>query len=267
MSREYDSNQPSLINSVVCFMDILGYKSLGKNALKENNGDTAEEFLRNLHNSLRKAKRSITPDPSLPAKVKVFTDNIVIGWPILEDGEMELGTTFVNIANYQLQLALDGFFIRGGISNGKHFMDEETVFGPELFETYTLESEVAVYPRVVLSNKSKELIKRFNTEYYGGIDSPFYEAILEDMDGEWFLNYLIATKDEDRGAFNLKLIEMHKQKVVAALLEYSQNYKLLKKYAWIANYHNFFCDKFLTDSDEFKIDTPILMSDARQIFK
>lgn len=147
MPIKYDSNNPRLIPSVVSFIDVLGFSQLGMRAINNGEGDL---FLNQIHTSLNKARHAITNQMSL-AKVKVFTDNVVIGWPIYGDGEGELGTTFLYLAEYQFLLTLDGFFIRGGVSVGDHFMDEETVFGPELITAYDLESQVAVYPRIILS--------------------------------------------------------------------------------------------------------------------
>ncbi|MCP1450345.1 hypothetical protein [Priestia megaterium] len=271
MSFEYDSSNPKLLHSVVCFIDVLGFKSLGLEAIKNGTGD---EFLENIHSSLGKARASITPYPFLPAKIKVFTDNVVIGWPIRGDGEGELGNTFLNLSEYQLALALDGFFIRGGISIGPHFMDEETVFGPELIKAYELESQVAVYPRIILSEESKQDVKRFTRYYMDVKGSPFYTELLEDMDGEWFLNYLDILFDifEDEVAQKdftsvYRSLEVHKTNIESALEKYSSNYKLLKKYAWLANYHNYFCDEFMPVSENnLKISTPIKMSNPRRIF-
>lgn len=271
MLNKYDSSNPTLVNSVVCFIDILGFQSLGLEAIKKGQGNI---FLKDIHNSLIKAKKAITPNEFITAKVKVFTDNVVIGWPISDDGEGEIGNTFINLSEYQLSLALDGYFIRGGISLGDHFMDEETVFGPELIKTYELESKVAVYPRIILSPECKESVKEYAHYYSTNEESPFYTEVLEDIDGEWFLNYLYILIDnheeyiaEDDYTPLYPYLNKHKQKIEAAMKKYEGNYKLLKKYAWIANYHNYFCDEFvLIGGNQFKIIPPIKMSYPRRLF-
>lgn len=101
----YNSENPTLVNSVVCFIDILGFSSLGMEAIKNEKGN---DYLRKLHFSLTNAREAINPYPT-NAKVKVFTDNVVIGWPILQEGEGELGSTFLNLSEYQLKLSIDGF--------------------------------------------------------------------------------------------------------------------------------------------------------------
>ncbi|AYY25134.1 hypothetical protein AB1I77_27315 [Bacillus paranthracis] len=270
MTMQYDSSNPKLIPSVVTFIDVLGFSQLGMKAFANGTGN---EFLEQIHASLKKARSNITEQFPL-AKVKVFTDNVVIGWPIHEegDGEGELGITFLNLAEYQFLLTLDGFFTRGGVSVGYHFMDEETVLGPELIMTYKLESQVAVYPRIILSETSKDKVREY-INYSPQPDNAFNSVLLEDMDGEWFLNYLNAlfTWYEDDVSNNdytpfFPHLEAHRNNIERALDTYANNHKLLKKYAWIANYHNYFCDEFVPDApDDLKIDSPIKMSQPRRI--
>jgi hypothetical protein len=42
--------------------------------------------------------------------LKGFTDNIVIGWPIYDDGEVESGMVFERVAEFQREMVLRGFF-------------------------------------------------------------------------------------------------------------------------------------------------------------
>lgn len=260
MPIEYDSSNPRLIPSVVTFIDVLGFSQLGIRAFTNGTGN---EFLNQIHTSLKNARRTMTNQLPL-AKVKVFTDNVVIGWPIHEDGEGELGTTFLNLSEYQFSLALNGFFTRGGVSIGPHFMDEETVFGPELITAYKLESQVAVYPRIILSEKSIEKVHEY-IQYAPQPDNPFNSVLLEDMDGEWFLNYLYVLLEWYSEDVTLHL-ETHRNQIESALTTYANDHKLLKKYSWIANYHNYFCDEFLPDAaDHLKIGSPIKMSPPRRI--
>ncbi|WP_242309337.1 hypothetical protein [Bacillus cereus group sp. BfR-BA-01524] len=269
MVVEYNSDNPELVNSVVCFIDVLGFTSIGLEAIRSGNGN---DFLKEIHSSLSNARNAITPYSFVPAKVKVFTDNVVIGWPIQSDGENELGNTFNNLAEYQFSLAQDGFFIRGGVSIGPHFMDEETVFGPELIMAHDLESKVAVYPRIILSQECIEKVKYYN-RYYSPITlSPFHRELLEDIDGEWFSNYLHILFDmyDEEVQFNnfsslYPHLERHGQKIEEAINKYRNNSKLLKKYSWLANYHNYFCDEFVIGADHLKIETPIKMSPPRRI--
>lgn len=58
----------------------------------------------------------LRPQEEYVGVLKTFTDNIVIGHPIYEDGESQLGSIFLNYAAYQLSLTLEGFFVRGRLA-------------------------------------------------------------------------------------------------------------------------------------------------------
>ena len=93
---ECESGVPRLLDSFVCYADILGYKSLSKDALSKGNGNT---FLAKLRNALSKAYESVRNEQwggeTNLFEVKVFSDNIVVGYPIInpdfDHGEGELG--------------------------------------------------------------------------------------------------------------------------------------------------------------------------------
>jgi hypothetical protein len=46
----------------------------------------------------------------------------------------------------------------------------------------------------------------------------------------------------------------HKSAVETKLVEYRNQPLYWAKYAWVASYHNFFCDQYNYFSDEHKID-------------
>ena len=57
-------------------------------------------------------------------KVKIFTDNIVIGYPVMfDDAESELGRIFFSLAFFQLSMVNQGFFLRGAISIDNLYID------------------------------------------------------------------------------------------------------------------------------------------------
>lgn len=43
-----------------------------------------------------------------------------------------------------------GHFIRGGMTIGDIFIDDSMVFGPAIVQAHTLETEFAIYPRIVI---------------------------------------------------------------------------------------------------------------------
>ncbi|WP_374401745.1 hypothetical protein [Niveibacterium sp.] len=142
-------------------MDILGYKDLMVASSKVGN---EQEVLEKLHGALERARELLKPTEAIslsdtPPKdrfsLKAFTDNIVVGWPVKSDAESEFGDAFSRLAEFQLQMAIDGYFIRGGLSVGPAYVDEIAVFGGALLEAYDGESTLARDPRVVLTQISR----------------------------------------------------------------------------------------------------------------
>jgi hypothetical protein len=178
--------------------------------------------------------------------LKAFTDNIVIGWPIGADGEIELGDAFDAVSWFQFEMINAGFFIRGAISVGNVYIDDIAVVGGGLIEAYEGETSLARDPRVVLTSSAKELVKR-HLEYYGsqsggGAHAPQNRELLQDVDGQFFLNYLDGTVLVDEDVVGYEMLEIHKNRVAERLREHSANPAIWNKYAWVARYHNAFCD-------------------------
>ena len=239
---------PRLKNSVVVFMDILGYRQMVENAASTG---TESELLLRLHSTLESGQKFLKGElipPKLGLKdhyaVKAFTDNIVIGWPIRSDAESELGSAFFMLSFFQFSLALAGFFIRGGLSIGPLYMDDIAVFGGGLNEAYDAESRLARDPRIVLTSSAEEAVKA-HMKYYAEPDySPQSRDLYRDSDGKLFLNYLdtVLIAEHENGPFYDELLK-HKEVVERALTEHKGNPVNWSKYAWVGNYHNYFCEQ------------------------
>lgn len=243
------SAEPKLQRSVFVFMDILGYSDL---MIQSEKNGTQHETLHSLHRALSKGRKWL--DDAIPKELqclvktdryalKAFTDNIVIGWPVRDDAESELGDAFFKIGAFQFQMALEGYFVRGAISVGDAYVDEIAVFGGALMEAYHGESMQARDPRIILVKSAVEVTKR-HLKYYGNPKSaPHVREVLCDVDGQWFLNYLecILWAEDEQGPFFDDLLR-HKAEVEKKLLEHKANPPIWSKYAWVATYHNYFCN-------------------------
>lgn len=261
-----ENGRPELKASVVAFVDILGYQELIRNA--HRNG-TAQSLLIQLHEGLTEASRHLNEldengNPYLPAeiwhhkdryKIRTFTDNIVIGYPIHDDAETELGAIFSKLADFQLVMVNKGFFVRGAIAIGDLYIDDLTVFGKGLLDAYDGESKQARDPRVVLTKSAEEAVMQHVGYYANPLHSPQARDLFKDADGQFFLNYLesILIAEEEHGPF-FDILENHKAAIEAKLHEHRGLPTYWAKYAWSANYHNFFCDQYGYFSDEHKID-------------
>jgi len=246
-------------------IDILGYSALVDEA--ETSG-RQEEVFGSLYEALLKGRNGLEGKtsglPKLPKYgpkdsyvLKAFTDNIAIAWPIRSDAEVELGQALTKLMHFQFSMSLRGFFIRGAIAIGNAYVDDIAVFGSALTEAYLGESKLARDPRIILTQSSVAATKR-HLKYYGNpLHSPQASDLLKDSDGQWFLNYLEAVMiaANERGPFYEEFVQ-HKSVVETKLRQYANDPAIFAKYAWVANYHNYFCELYANDfSEEHKIDT------------
>jgi hypothetical protein len=239
---------PVLKQSVVAFIDILGYMDMITAAEKEG---TQKELLQRLHRALSTNRAWLEGGHAFTGEVdrdlyvlKAFTDNIVLAWPILDDAEVELGGIFSRLADFQFTMSLEGFFIRGGIALGMAYVDDVLVFGDGLTQAYLAETRLARDPRIVLAESAVNAVKR-HLGYYGDFEyAPQARELLCDSDGQWFLNYLdcLLYAEYESGPFYEELLR-HKAAVEAKLVQYKSTPIVFSKYAWVANYHNFFCNQ------------------------
>lgn len=195
MTTLWNPQFPSLRPAIVCYADILGF---GADTQQAFDSGTANDFLRRIKRSLNKAydivRRFNCVHSGLPPlfDMKVFTDNIVVAYPLNDlvrnEGEPELGTIMLLFAQVQASLACDGFFLRGAIAFGDHYQDEDVAYGDALLEAVVLDHSGGS-PRLVIAPSVELLVADQLLAYGNGDGAPHYVELLEDpFDYRLFLN-------------------------------------------------------------------------------
>ena len=249
----WDPNSSMLLRTIVCYADILGFREMTKHALESGNG---EEFLCKLRRSLgtayKKIRESATYSGNLEYPIfdlRVFTDNIIVACPLPtvehDQGELELYEMLSLFAFVQASLAADGFFLRGAITEGYHYQDQDVVFGNALLEAIGLDRSGGG-PRLVIGPSLGPLIAEHILSY-GDIEStPHYPYLLEDpIDNRLFINYLgVAFEHFPGGPIWWEVLAAHQGVVSENLREYRSVPRVREKYVWAATYHNYVCSAF-----------------------
>ncbi len=139
----------------VAFLDILGYSDMVKSDLEGPAGE--EKYFQKLLD-LHKETNGIKYE-NLEFTLIQFSDSIIISSPY----NINTFHSFTKlIAEYQLKLLLNGILIRGGVTFGKHFFKDDFLFSSALIDAYSIESKLARYPRVIVSNDLFELLSSNN---------------------------------------------------------------------------------------------------------
>ncbi len=244
MESPYQSKdgKPKLVRSVAAFVDFLGYSEYIRKSFAEGKAQQELERLRSAIDIAYfdlKQMASRSEYGSAKLHVRTFTDNLIIGLPVGEHGYArdQVCTVVFYIACLQAELARHGYFIRGAISVGDLYIDEDVVFGPALMEAYAAESKEAVFPRVILCKSAEETFSE--PDWVRAI------SLLVDSDNRVFVDFLDATVmiayPDDRPFTEYS--EGHREAIIQKLAEFREAPYIRAKYEWAATYHNAFCEK------------------------
>ncbi len=245
----HKNGKPWLRRSVIAFLDILGFKDFLTTAIKQRREyRSLLDIQRALDSSIERLR---PPRPDFYGErdlyaIKTFTDNIIIGFPVADfDSEGPLGSILFKVALFQLEMVRAGFFVRGAITIGNLHIGE-IVYGRGLLEAYRTEEELARDPRIVLGKSAYTDWAR-HVSYYGKPkESPQHSEWLRDPDGQIFLNYLeifLGALEYDV-TMMVEVLEIHKSRLETQLEKCKPYAALWSKYAWVAQYHNFFCRSY-----------------------
>jgi hypothetical protein len=240
----------------VVFLDILGVKNL----LEKIEED--EKLARNIIDSLNintkfRANKETSRHGNLLLRSFYFSDSFAF---IMEKEQRSLPHLLLIIRFLQDRFWKKGFCFRGSVTIGKMYWpkrSENILLGEGIKKAYSLESEVAIYPRIIISD---DLFKFIENENIDG--SPFTkegkklkDVIIKDKDGIYFLDLLnkniLRIKGEkivqnnDNTSFHItcnagnestfKEILKSVEKIINENLNIS-NEKIKQKYEWLKSY-------------------------------
>lgn len=192
----------SYSNRLVAWIDILGMRNMIKD--ESNEADTIFGVMEKLRSFVQ------TPCAKLAKEGKVQYTQIADGFMIVAD--IDCATEFCGIlADVQWRVLVEcQMLMRGAVTAGKVSVsdDPQIIIGPAYVDAYMLESESAIYPRVILTD---EFIRATN-EY---LDFPY---VATDTDKEKYIDFLPYAIQKN----NLD------QKRVEHLLETQGVFKVLK---------------------------------------
>lgn len=249
--------RPRLRQSIVAFVDILGFSHASTTRLDESQ-QTLDKIFTAIEDSRAFVRRSLESSLARSENqwgIKFFSDNLALGYA-LDENDSELAAQFIIrcVQQYQLRMVLNGFFLRGALTLGPLCLTDEIIFGAALVECYQLETKASIVPRIILTEPFRQLVARSVQGNAAHPAGELRDAICRDVDGWWFVNYLQAAKTES--GVNWDDIARHKQSVLNSLST-TTRHDVLPKFGWACRYHNVFCHWNHTDpgySDRYRID-------------
>ncbi len=228
------------IDSYVAFLDVLGFKEMVNNKNKKILNiyfEVINEVINDLKNKLSKRNLGYI----------VISDSIILTIPKSGNNNEDikiLRQLCVAISKIQKELAINNIWIRGAVTSGDTFFDQENnqIVGPAYINAYLLEEKLAKYPRVILDSNiinelkldnSTQLIKKINDLFnkervlYDWSKNVFVSKAKLDQDVPLFIDYL------NRVLFDENLLNKTINNIKNNM--YS-NTNVYIKYRWIVDY-------------------------------
>jgi hypothetical protein len=233
--------------SVVVFLDILGFSEMVDEAKDD------DSKIGSIHTALLTTKvlAGIWRDKgigagteSYPVKCDMFSDTVVMSCSVVAPGA--LFYVVESIANAQNLLIHQKCFVRGAITVGKHYQEDNLVFGPTLIHAYKMEQNLATWPRVVVDPLAFSLCG-FTTEKFDALRGTMLE---QDQGGIIFVNYLkmrwltTVTEFNKNGISNKcetppTVFAMHKDRILKAVTSPAgRDVRILARHHALARFHN-----------------------------
>ena len=190
--KNYFQNLVDTEPRIVCFIDILGFGEF----VNQYDNDITSTFLQDLQESFALASEHLLDNRNVYNKEAIehleyqtFSDNICISIPYFDnenDFLSNLNILSIYVRGLQMVMMSKGFFVRGGVSVGSYYADKNIIFSKGLINAYKLESEKAIYPRILIDKWIIEKILSYREskiDYFG-----LKQAIIFDWENQPFFN-------------------------------------------------------------------------------
>jgi hypothetical protein len=245
----------------IAFLDILGFKN------KVIDSQHTSGILKILIDSLnicgafpsggKKVSATSNTNRTISIQSRFFSDTIVF---FLKENKEDISHLFLIIRYLQDRLWEKGICLRGAVTTGGMYWpstnckEGNIIVGPGLIDAYKLESNVAIYPRILVSQELCLYINGKEIDAYPfGQTGKLKDFIRKDEDEQYFLDLLntniTRARDEEldknnslfsvvwSGGTGSKHIEMldNVSKIITDNID-SKDAKIRQKYGWLKSY-------------------------------
>ena len=230
LKKRYPINEYQ--DSIVAYIDILGFKSLISNSTKDNKLNGVFELIKILSEVEKENYKKIRGIKNFSNfNISVFSDCFAIS--IKNQGTHPCVSLLKKLGDIARDLLIKGFLVRGGVAFGKLYHDRGEIFGEALIEAVNLE-KTSVHPRTILTKDILKLLRAEQNTNKSDIDS---QLINKNDDNQSSINFLHPTWPGG-SKWNLSDYSTIKNTIEKQLELYIDEQRIFEKWDWIAKYYN-----------------------------
>lgn len=247
----------------IAYLDVLGFKKLVFSPKLEDHRKIEQYF--GIVNSVINDLRNISAKQEICSII--ISDSVILSMPvnkIKENQVSKLRHLCIAIGIIQQTLAKKNIWIRGAISIGKAYFDrtKNQIVGPAYINSFLLEEELAINPRVILDSKiidelqfttASDLISAINNTQHGSLHYYNWNSnILFDWNTEFdnpgnFINQDVPIFI-DYLSKNVNMNDMDLLEIIKNIRKnIYQDIRIYSKYRWLVDYLKAI---YLYDSDD-----------------
>ena len=199
----------------VALLDVLSYK----NKLQADNNSAKEDFKNSLMSALSPTLNSINQSIF---NIRAISDTIIISCNShdkIEEFIKILARIFIDFLKQKL-------FIRGGVSYGRHFYNNNLTYSNAIVTAHELENQQAVYPRILIDKNIIEMHAVGNAFQTKIIGRDYFAK----QNGKYFINIIKFIDSWD------ELYYLAKETYLSDKAELDRSESAFSKHQWFENY-------------------------------
>ncbi|MCH9852553.1 MAG: hypothetical protein K0U45_03530 [Alphaproteobacteria bacterium] len=220
---------------IVFFLDILGFKDIiEQDKLKPSDIIDRMDFLYD------KLIPDTPPEIFESKKVTKFSDTFVISFDYNQGSEIFF--TMLDIRRVQSHVLRFGMLLRGGCAIGDLHHGDKNIFGPALNEAYSLEKDIAIYPRIIIPDNIIDEAKNHSIRLHPAEHEKEYimGLVRKDTDDFNYIDYIsydsVASEFDDPNEDWVIYMVKIRPYIIKGLK--SNSPKIRQKYQWLKTKYN-----------------------------
>jgi hypothetical protein len=248
---DVQNRRPEYEERVVALIDVLGWRDLlnedcdgppecAWNALERMQKEISSQadaessghyMLADRHNTV-----VISPNPDI--QLSQFSDHMLLS---CKAEGFDPGNMIDQISRLLWAVLAEGMLVRGAVVVGKICHSSSMALGPALVRAHHLESEVAVYPRVIVEEAVQNRVNFGNpVQLASWIGTPVKRAppVCRDRDGLLYLDFLRRRLDDGRLHDRVETWQGIRDSLLERRTQHTDSPKILAKNAWMIAYFN-----------------------------